>query len=750
VLAPIGAGGMGEVYRARDTKLKRDVAVKVLPQAFARDAEHVARFNREAEVLASLNHPNLAAIYSLGEYDGQPFIVMELLEGHTLRSSAEGSRLAAGKVVELAVQISDALDAAHTRNVVHRDIKPANIYVTSGGQAKILDFGIAKLVTRDNAVTLGGDDLTGAGVTMGTVSYMSPEQIQGEEIDARSDLFSFGLVLYEMMTGKQAFSGNTSGMVLEAILNRAPAPVRQLNPDAPAELQRIIEKLLDKDRRLRYQTAADVRGDLLRLKRELDSGKTAVQSTPEEKSIVVLPFADISATRDNEYFADGLTDEIITDLSQIQMLRVISRNSSMQLKGASRDLKTIAHELKVQYVLEGTVRKAGDSLRVTAQLVDAAKDRHLWAEKYSGKLEDIFEIQEQISRKIVDALKMKLSTQEEQQLAARPIENVQAYEFYQRARQEIYTFTQDGLTRALDLIQQGLDVAGDNEVLFAAKGMVYWQYVNAGITSDDTYLDKAEECCRRAFAMNLSSTSGRLLSGLIAYTRGDGRQAVRNFKAVLAVEPNNIQVLAELCRIYNVSGKHSRASALGERMMGIDPLSPMTQLVYYSMDQYREDSEFQFRFLPKLHKTLPEWTTLKYYLVGISTWALLYKGQFEGALALLATVPDARLPGLTSDWCQFMKHALLGDKDKALKCFTEESTASARRTELFCCNIAECYAFVDETDKALDWLESAVHQGFINYPFLSSKTFVASKCRGNPRFEALMEKVKHQWEQFDE
>ena len=398
-------------------------------------------------------------------------------------------------------------------------MKPANIFIRPRARRRFSTSGLRKLIDRTAGDTLTSaptsgrsDHLTEAGVAIGTVAYMSPEQIRGEELDARTDLFSFGLVLYEMTTARQAFSGGTSGVIFEAILNRSPIAPVQLNPSVPQELQRIINKLLEKDRKFRYQSAADLRNDLERLRRESDSGhRPAAAATPErndKKSIVVLPFADISATRDNEYFSDGLTDEIITDLSQIQTLRVISRNSSMQLKGSGRDLKSIAQDLKVQYVLEGTVRKAGESLRVTAQLIDALSDAHLWADKCSGKLEDVFDIQEQISRKIVDALKMKLSSQEVRRLSERPVPNIHAFECYHRARVELYKFTEEGLANALRQMRTALTIVGDNELLYAAMGTVYWQYVNAAMPNDDTYLDKAEECARKIFQLNADSSVG--------------------------------------------------------------------------------------------------------------------------------------------------------------------------------------------------------------------------------------------------
>jgi len=753
VVAQIGAGGMGEVYKARDTKLKRDVAVKVLPQEFVRDADHVSRFNREAEVLASLNHPNLAAIYNVGEYEGRPFIVMELLEGQTLKARIEGERIPASKILELAIQISDALDSAHARGVVHRDIKPANIHITTSGQSKILDFGIAKLIDRiagdalTSAPTSGrSDHLTEAGVAIGTIAYMSPEQIRGEELDARTDLFSFGLVLYEMTTGRQAFSGGTSGVIFEAILNRSPIAPVQLNPSAPQELQRIINKLLEKDRKFRYQSAADLRNDLERLKRESDSGhRPAAAAVAEKKSIVVLPFADISASRDNEYFSDGLTDEIITDLSQIQTLRVISRNSSMQLKGSGRDLKSIAQDLKVQYVLEGTVRKAGESLRVTAQLIDALSDAHLWADKYSGKLEDVFDIQEQISRKIVDALKMKLSSQEDRRLSERPVANIHAFECYHRARVELYKFTEEGLANALGQIRTALTIVGDNELLYAAMGTVYWQYVNAAMPNDDTYLDKADECARKIFQLNPDSSVGLQVLGLVQYHRGQRAEAVRTLKRAIAIEPNNVFVLGELCRMYFIAGKSEAARSIDAQGFALDPLTPIMQFEGFIVEFFAGEPGRKLQFMLQFLKTYPDFVMPRV----ACALALIHQGHMQEARSLVEAAPEEKTPSISGLQCAFIRHALAGRRDEALRAVSEPFKAAARRVEYWSWVMSNCYALIDELDQALDWLEIAISRGFINYPFLSQHDKLLAKLHGHPRFEALMQKAKYEFDRFD-
>jgi serine/threonine protein kinase/Tfp pilus assembly protein PilF len=753
VIARIGSGGMGEVYRARDTRLKRDVAVKVLPEEMVRNPDHVSRFNREAEMLASVNHPNLASIYSVGDYEGQPFLVMELLEGETLRTRIENRRLFVSEIVEIAVQVADGLEAAHSRGVVHRDIKPANIFVTASGQVKVLDFGIAKLIASGAAnteePTLGDDNtLTTPGTMMGTVSYMSPEQVRGENLDARTDLFSLGLVFYEMAAGRQAFTGNTSAIICEAILNRRPAPLTEHNQSAPSELQQIVNKLIEKDRSRRYQTAAELRSDLQRLKRNLESGlvaRPATAAAAEKKSIVVVPFVDISATRDNEYFADGLTDEIITDLSQLRMLRVISRNSSMQLKGSGRVLKSIAHDLNVQYVLEGTVRKAGDSLRVTAQLIDATNDENLWAEKYSGKLEDVFDIQETISRKIVDALKMKLSPGEDRRLSERPVADVHAYDCYHRAFHEIYKFTPEGLDHALSLLKNALNIVGDNELLYGALGTVYWQYINAAFTSDMSYLDKTEECAEKAFALNRDSAAGHLLVGLVAHKRGNLPEAIRSLKRALAIEPNNLFVLGELQRIYMSSGQEIRARSMVDHFMTVDPLSPISYTARFAIYLFSGQAESCETATFQCLRVSPEVAMLR----TVCALYLIYRQRFDEARALLDAAPEEKTPTISGQQNTFLKHALAGRRAEAAASFTEDMKLAAKCVEYWSWVMADCYALIDETDQALGWLENAVRKAFIHYPFLSRHDTALNNLHGHPRFEKLMQEVKYAWEHLE-
>jgi len=744
VVAPLGAGGMGEVYRARDTKLGREVALKILPETFAADPDRLARFEREARTLASLTHPNLAAIYTVDEHQGRPFIVMELLEGRTLRDCIHARALSQGQIVDLAIQIADALDAAHARGVVHRDIKPENIVVSDSGHAKVLDFGVAKLLHEAAAgATAAATGVTHFGSTIGTVAYMSPEQVRGEAVDGRSDLFSLGLVLYEMATGRQAFVGHTSGLIFDAILNRAPVLPLEINPDMASALQRIVIKLLEKDSRRRYQTAGELRADLQRLRRELESGSRA-QTTPtiEKNSIVVLPFTDISATRDHEYFADGLTDEIITDLSQIRQLRVISRNSTIQLKGSGRDLKTIAADLNVQYALEGTVRTAGTNLRVTAQLVDAVSDEHLWAEKYAGTLEDVFEIQETISRRIVDALKMTLSPQEDRRLAERPLGDVRAYECYHRARHEIYKFTRDGLDRALSFIQSALSVIGDNELLQASLGIVYWQYVNGALTLDEAYLDKAEECAARVLQRNRESAVGHELRGLVEYARGRRHDAVRSLRHACTIDSNCWYALAELERIACSSGHETDARALLEQMLATDPLSMITHVAGVAAAIQFGRPEAHYETARRFLEAAPEWAMLR----SIHALSRIHAGHPDDARRIAEAAPPEDVPTLSGQICAFLTHALAGRPDKALPCFSDDAKTAARRVEYWSWCLAQCFALIDDRDTALDWLENAVNRGLINYPLLSRHDRILRRLHGHPRFDALLGRVRVEWE----
>ena len=423
---------MGEVYRARDSRLGREVAVKVLPESVARDPARLSRFEREAQALAALSHPNILSVFDTGRHDDVTYVVTELLEGETLRERIARERLPWRKAVEIAAAIADGLSAAHGKGIVHRDLKPENVFVTADGRVKVLDFGLARVgaagldVESDAQTETSPSPGTAAGTVLGTVGYMSPEHVRGQPADARSDIFALGLVLFEMLAGRRAFSRETAAETMTAIL-REPAPELSLSgSDAPPELGRMLAHCLEKAPGERFQSASDLAFAL----RSALSGPAGVHSLAgvgeaggrrERPSIAVLPFANLSPDPDQEWFCDGLTEEIITAVSKARGLRVISRNSVMTLKGARKTTREIGALLDVGHVLEGSVRKAGQSLRITAQLIDVTTDGHLWAERYGGTLDDVFDIQEKVARAIAEALQVRLSPEEDRRIGERPI-----------------------------------------------------------------------------------------------------------------------------------------------------------------------------------------------------------------------------------------------------------------------------------------------------------------------------------------
>jgi non-specific serine/threonine protein kinase len=703
---------------------------------------------------------------------------MAYVDGERLTDKVKRGPLKLEEAIEIALHIAQGLQAAHEKGIVHRDIKSANVMLTSSGQVKVMDFGLAKLA--------GTTAVTREGTTLGTAGYMSPEQARGEAADSRTDIWSLGVVLYEMLTGRLPFSGEYEQALIYQILNGAPDPITSVRSGVPMELERIVTKCLEKNRDERYQNAADLIADFRHLQRAMGAGSEASGRSmardgrparrvrwlywtiplvvaaivavivffrmprravpPEEKSIAVLPFVDMSPQHDQEYFCDGMTEELIDRLANIQGLRVPARTSAFTFKGKTEDIPEIGSKLNVRTVLEGSVRKAGNELRITAQLINVADGYHLWSETYDRKLEDVFAIQDEISSAIVNALQLKLTPQEAQKISEHPIGNVKAYEYYLKADREVMRFDEKSLDSALVYLQTAIDIMGDNAELFSAMANVYSQYVNLGVKQED-YLEKAREYAMKALALrpDLSSALCQLanLDNYEDYPKNI-LDSYRYYERALVANPTEIRALHGMAAVYEQVGKPPQALVFVERMERQDPLNPRRYIMrgYYCLyDCQFGPAQEQFDLLRRADPTSP-------LAQSSYAWLLACNGKRDEAIALIDQMGKGSSSSVMTVFSLLLKYGLLNDRESALRLITPDFRKTCSRDFEWSYWVASRLSLAGAKSEALDWLEHAVDRGFINYPFLGCDPFL-NNIRGEERYKKIMERAKYEWEHFE-